>query len=144
MNGLTEEQIKLRESILAKPLFAHISTIHNDEPRESPVWYLWEENQLWIIGNYKTDSFPKRIERNSKCAIGIVDFDVSEGIVRHVGFRGNAYLEKANNKIIERLFFKYLGEYKKWHPRFQSVLDNKDYVLIKFEYNTIVVRDQSY
>ena len=53
---------------------------------------LWEDEALWMIGNYKTDSFPKRIGRDPRCAVGIVDFDVSTGMVQHVGFRGRARL----------------------------------------------------
>jgi hypothetical protein len=26
-----------------------------------PVWFLWEDEAIWIIGNRKTDSFPGRI-----------------------------------------------------------------------------------
>jgi hypothetical protein len=67
---------QLLEHILSRPLFAHLATAHEHGPRESPVWFLWEENSIWMIGNYNTDSFPKRIERDPRCAIGIVDFNV--------------------------------------------------------------------
>ncbi|MCJ0919832.1 pyridoxamine 5'-phosphate oxidase family protein [Mammaliicoccus sciuri] len=144
MDSLTEQQRLLCEEVLSKPLFAHLSTVEKCEPRESPVWFIWDNKSLWFIGNYKTDSFPKRIEENGKCAIGIVEYDVTNGIVKHIGFRGYAYLEKADNKIIKKLFHKYMGEENNWHPRFKSVLGNTDYVLIRFEYQTIVARDQSY
>ncbi|WP_246476601.1 pyridoxamine 5'-phosphate oxidase family protein [Salicibibacter cibi] len=53
----------LLADILSRPIFAHLSTFHEEGPRESPVWFLWENEKIWMIGNYKTDSFPKRIER---------------------------------------------------------------------------------
>ena len=71
---------RLLNEILARPLFAHLATASEHGPRESPVWFLWEEGALWIIGNYKTDSFPKRIEQEPRCAIGVVDFDVATGL----------------------------------------------------------------
>jgi hypothetical protein len=33
---------ELLDDLLQRPLFAHLSTVHEDEPRESPVWFLWE------------------------------------------------------------------------------------------------------
>ena len=50
--------------------------------------FLWEGEPLWIIGNYKMDTFPSRVERESRCGIGIVDFKPLTGLVQHVGFRG--------------------------------------------------------
>lgn len=75
---------QLMEEILARPLFAHLATASEHGPRESPVWFLWEDGALWIIGNYKTDFFPKRIELESRCAIGVVHFEVETGLVQHV------------------------------------------------------------
>ncbi len=75
------------EEFLERPLFAHLATMSEDGAQESPVWYLWEENAIWLIGN-TGDSFPKRIRKDGRCAIGIVDFDLSRGFLQHVGFRG--------------------------------------------------------
>lgn len=33
---------ELLDDLLQRPLFAHLSTVHEDGPRESPVWFLWE------------------------------------------------------------------------------------------------------
>ncbi len=27
-----------------------LSTVENDEPRDSPVWFIWENSFLWIFG----------------------------------------------------------------------------------------------
>lgn len=84
---------RLLDQVLSRPLFAHLATASEQGPRESPVWFLWEEEAIWIIGNYQSDTFPKRIEREPRCAIGVVDFDIATGLVQHVGFRGRARLE---------------------------------------------------
>ena len=142
---LDEEAAKrLMKEILSLPLFAHLATISKDGPRESPVWFMWEGDALWIIGNYRTDSFPKRIELEPRCAIGIVDFDVSLGVVRHVGFRGRARLEPHDPKRMTRLLTRYMGKPAEWDARFVEILDDTDYIFIRFEPETVVVRDQSW
>jgi pyridoxamine 5'-phosphate oxidase-like protein len=142
---LDEESARhVMEQILARPLFAHLATVSELGPRESPVWFLWEEGALWIIGNLKTDSFPNRIAADSRCAMGIVDFDASTGLVQHVGFRGQARLEPHDPQRMERLLSRYLGMIEKWDPRFVTILDDADYVFVRFEPETAVIRDQSY
>jgi hypothetical protein len=89
-------------------------------------------------------SFPKRIEEDGRCALGIVDFDVSTGLVRHVGFRGKARVETHDAERMKRLLSRYLGELEGWDPRFAEILDDTDYIFLRFEPETAVVRDQSY
>jgi predicted pyridoxine 5'-phosphate oxidase superfamily flavin-nucleotide-binding protein len=139
-----ESARRLLDEILALPLFAHLATASEDGPRESPVWFLWEDEALWIIGNYQTDSFPKRLEREPRCSVGIVDFDVSTGLVRHVGFRGAARLEAHDAGRMKRLLGRYMGSLENWDARFVEILDDADYIFIRFEPETAVVRDQSY
>lgn len=130
------------DEFLKKPLFAHLSTASSEGPRESPVWFFWEDKCLWIIGT-PGDTFPIRIDKNPKCAVGIVEFDPSTGKVLHVGFRGKATLEPFNFDLAKRLFAKYLGsEEKDWDPRFKNQ-DPKN-VFIRFVPETVVIRDQSY
>lgn len=139
-----EAALKLMREILSRPLFAHLATASEAGPRESPVWFLWEAEALWIVGNYQTDSFPKRIEREPRCAVGVVDFDVSTGLVRHAGFRGRAHLEPHDAERMKRLLGRYMGEIARWDSRFVEILDDTDYIFIRFEPETAVVRDQSY
>lgn len=134
----------LLEDILSRPLFAHLSTSHENGPRDSPVWFLWEEEAIWIIGNYQVDSFPKRIECNPKCSIGIVDFNIGTGLVHHVGFRGRAVLLPQETERVKRLFNRYMGEQQHWDPRFGAVLGDDNWIFVRFEPETAVVRDQSY
>ena len=135
---------RLLADLLSRPLFAHLATASEDGPRESPVWFLWEEGALWIIGNYRTDTFPRRVEREPRCAVGVVDFDAATGLVQHAGFRGRARLTPHDPARMERLLSRYMGERSAWDPRFVEVLDDADYVLVRFEPETAVVRDQSY
>ncbi|MFD2640187.1 pyridoxamine 5'-phosphate oxidase family protein [Piscibacillus salipiscarius] len=130
------------EELLSKPLVAHLSTVEEDTPKDSPVWFLWYNNRLWIIGT-ASDTFPKRIRRNSKCAIGIVDFNQETGSFLHAGFRGRATVETFDRKIANQLLARYLGpEMDQWDRRFKRF--DEDNVLICFNPETVVVRDQSY
>lgn len=135
---------RLMQEILARPLFAHLATYSAEGPRESPVWFMWEEEALWIIGNYRTDSFPRRIELEPRCAIGIVDYNVHTGLVQHAGFRGHAQLEPHDAGRMKRLLGRYLGETERWDSRFVEILDDTEYIFIRFQPDTAVVRDQSY
>ena len=78
---------------LARPLFAHLATASEDGPRVSPVWFLWEEGAVWVIGSRRANSFLGRIESDPRCAIAVVDFDCASGRVHHVGFRGRASVD---------------------------------------------------
>jgi hypothetical protein len=76
--------------------------------------------------------------------LGIVDFDVSKGMVQHVGFRGRATLEPHDPDRMEKVFTRYMGERERWDSRFVKILDDPDYIFIRLEPDTVVVRDQSY
>ncbi|MBU9722752.1 MULTISPECIES: pyridoxamine 5'-phosphate oxidase family protein [Bacillaceae] len=130
------------EAFLTKPLVAHLSTVDGDTPKDSPVWFYWKDEMIWIIGTAK-DTFPDRIRRNPKCAIGIVDFDINTGMFLHAGFRGVATVKPFDKNIATPLLSRYLGpDIEKWDPRFKNLDDSN--VLICFEPKTVVVRDQSY
>ncbi|HEV3470067.1 MAG TPA: pyridoxamine 5'-phosphate oxidase family protein [Pyrinomonadaceae bacterium] len=135
---------RLLGEVLARPLFAHLATASEQGPRESPVWFLWEGGALWIIGNYETDSFPRRIEREPRCAVGVVNFDARTGLVQHVGFRGTARLRPHDVERMKRLLARYMGEEENWDPRFVEILDDPNYIFVRFDPQTAVVRDQSY
>lgn len=131
------------DEFLKKPLFAHLSTLSANGPRESPVWFHWENECIWIIGTPSSDSFPGRVEENPKCAIGIVELDHTTGKVLHAGFRGCATVESFDKGITNRLLTRYLGSnHEKWDPMFRELDDNN--ILIRFVPETVVVRDQSF
>ena len=129
--------------VLTKPLFAHLATASPDGPRESPVWFLWEDGHLWFIGNTR-DSFPKRIQADGRCAVGIVDFDLARGVLRHVGFRGLAVVEKLDSERLLRFLSRYIGAPHEWNKEFKAnIIDGLD-LMVKFSPTSIVARDQSY
>lgn len=46
--------------LLAKPLMAYLATDSPNGPPSSPVWFLWEEDAVWLIGS-EEDTFHKRL-----------------------------------------------------------------------------------
>ena len=132
------------EEVLQLPLFAHLATGSPGGARESPVWFLWEDGALWLIGN-RRDSFPKRLQADPRCAAGIVDFDLQRGHLRHVGIRGSANVETVDPARLHRLLSKYLGaDVAQWNPQFKaSVIDGLD-LMVRITPTSIVARDQSY
>ena len=75
------------DEFLSRPLYAHLAHASEQGPRESPVWFHWDGQALWIIGG---TSFPANLRREPRCAIGIVDWDPATGKSHHVGIRGRA------------------------------------------------------
>jgi hypothetical protein len=107
------------DEFLSRPLFAHLATASEDGPRESP---------------------------EPRCAIGIVDFNRSEGRVHHAGLRGRATIERFGRGRARRLLRRYLGEDEsQWDAaRFPEPLDYPDNVRVRFAPETAVARDRSY
>jgi Pyridoxamine 5'-phosphate oxidase len=136
------------DEFLARPLFAHLATICSQGPRDSPVWFLWEGGAVWIIGSLATDTFPERVREDPRCAIGIVDFEPSTGLVQHVGLRGSATVQSFDAERARRLLGRYLGDdVSCWDGRFRRTLIDpsvEDNVLIRFVPVTAVARDVSY
>lgn len=95
--------------VLEKPLMAHLSTTDKGEPRDSPVWFLWEESRLWIFGTER-DSFVRRLKSDNRCAVGVVDFDLEKGILKHVGMRGVTNISYVDDNRLNRFVAKYLGD----------------------------------
>ncbi len=132
-------------TFLARPLFCFLATESPDGPRVSPLWYLWEEGAVWIVVNPERKSYPGRIERESRTALAVVDFDVCRGLVQHVGMRGHANVGAFGPSRAKRLFQRYLGPEERWDGRFHAVFERSDrYRFVRFEPETVVARDQSY
>src|SRR5262249_28742413 len=126
---------------LTRPLFAHLATASLDGPRETPVWFLWEDGAIWFIGDRKNDSFPHRIESDPRCAVGIVDFNKESGLMQHVGLRGQASIEPLELERAKRLLYRYLGEdQQRWPQRYIHVLENPGSLFVRFEPEIAVAR----
>jgi hypothetical protein len=134
------------DAFLALPLMAHLSTASPDGPRGSPVWFLWEEGHLWVIANRQHDTFAARIERDPRCAVGIVDFAPARGQLRHVGMRGRAEVVPFDRGRAVRKLVRYLGDdQSRWDRRIFTLDDGaKPLIFVRFAPDTVVVRDQGY
>lgn len=136
------------DEFLDRPLFAHISTVSVEgAPRDTPVWFLWEDGYLWVIANTDQRTVHERIEHDPRVGIGIVDFDVETGLVEHVGIRGKAAVVSHDPDRAERLLQRYLGPEKEtWDAeRFGDPQEWSDaMVLLRIDPETVVARDQSY
>src|SRR5262249_13773906 len=75
------------DEFLSRPLYAHLAHSSEHGPRESPVWFHWDGQAIWIIGG---SSFPVNLKRDSRCALGIIDWEPATGLSHHVGMRGSA------------------------------------------------------
>jgi hypothetical protein len=131
------------DAFLAQPLIAHLATASTAGPRDSPLWFLWEDSCVWFVGT-SDDSFPKRVGLNEQCAVGIVDFSLSSGILRHVGMRGRASVATLDQNRLHRLVTKYLGAEPHWNPAFQANVIERLDLMVRFEPDSTVARDQSY
>jgi Pyridoxamine 5'-phosphate oxidase len=128
---------------LSRPLYAHLAHDSGHGPRNSPVWFYWDGQALWIIGG---TSFPENLRREPRCAIGIVDWDPATGRSQHVGLRGRAEVLAFDSGVARAIFRKYFGpDEDRWDPRFREDIDGETGVaLIRFTPETVVLRDQSY
>lgn len=132
------------DPILARPLMAHLATVEQGEPRESPVWFIWEEMSLWMFGTLN-DSFIKRLQHEPRCAVGIVDFDLQKGILQHVGIRGIAELSDIDQTRLLRFLAKYLGDDKNaWNPWFVKHIAEPLNAMVRVCPKTIVAKDVSF
>lgn len=131
------------ESALERPLFCYLAQAIDAGPRLSPLWFLWEDEALWIIA--RTDrSYLERTKRRPQTAVAIVDFDRRTGRVEHIGMRGTASVEPYDPDRAQRLLAKYLGDERSEWPDGFVGLSPDDYRLIRFDPETVVARDQSY
>ena len=131
------------DEFLSRPLYAHLAHDSGHGPRESPVWFHWDGQALWIIGG---TSFPENLRREPRCAIGIVDWDPASGLSQHVGLRGRAEVLVFDPAVARAIFRKYFGpDEDRWDPRFREDIDGETGVpLVRFTPETVVLRDQSY
>jgi hypothetical protein len=94
--------------VLNLPLMANLATVSEDGPRNAPVWYIWEDAALWMLGNEGSSSV-QRLLRDARCAVEIVHYDNARGVLAHLGLRGRATVEPMSPPRFRRLLHKYLG-----------------------------------
>jgi hypothetical protein len=129
---------------LSRPLYAHLAHSSEQGPRESPVWFHWDGRAVWIIGG---SSFPANLQRDPRCALGIVDWDLATGRSQHVGMRGTAAVLPFEPAMAKVIFRKYFGpDEEEWDARFKPTANGEEagLTLVRFTPEKVVVRDQSY
>ncbi len=143
--GLGRELRHLRVGRISLPTLVRPSGPQlRRRPRESPVWFYWDGEAIWIIGGA---SFPANLKRDPRCALGIVDWDPTTGLSHHVGMRGRVEVLPFDPATARNVFRRYLGpDEGDWDPRFDYSVTGEaaGLTMVRFTPETVVVRDQSY
>jgi len=106
------------EAVLAMPLMANLATQSSNGPRNAPVWFIWEDGAVWMLGS-TTAASVLRLLTDSRCAIEVVHFDNLAGQLLHLGLRGHATILPSDPKRFRRLLARYLGPDEcAWNPWF--------------------------
>ena len=106
------------EAILSRPLMANLATMEAEGPRNSPVWVIWEDDALWMLGHCEGSSV-RRLQADPRCAVEIVQLDVAAGVLLHLGLRGKAEVLPMEPARFRRLLARYLGpDPDSWNPWF--------------------------
>jgi general stress protein 26 len=133
--------------VLMRPLMATVATVAKDgSPRNAPMWFIWEEDAIWLLGSQSTSTVG-RIQRDPRCAIEIVHFDVGAGVLLHLGLRGRASIEPMSPERFRRVLKKYLGDEANWNPWFienVAAIDDPDGRLIRLEPDQVFTNNVSY
>lgn len=117
---------------------AHLASSQEGVPRGSPLWFLYEDQKIWLFG-IDSDSFIKRLQIDPKCALTIVDFDLDRGVLRHVGVRGKAKVASVNSARLKRFVVKYLGEdVEKWNQWFVTNIVDPLNQMVQVDLETVV------
>jgi len=108
------------EEFLSEGNTARIATVKPDNsPHVTPVWYLWERNEL-LIEIPKDSVKARNIRQNNKVAVTI---DTDKAPIKGVIIEGTAKIEELTNemerKFVRRIAAKYvkpeyLDEYIEW------------------------------
>ena len=131
------------DEFLSRPLYAHLAHASDKGPCESPVWFHWDGQAIWIIGG---TTFPANLKRQPACALGIVDWDPATGRSQHVGIRGRAEVLPYDCAMARTIFRRYFGpDESDWDHRFDDVFTEESGLeMVRIIPETVVMRDQSY
>jgi hypothetical protein len=130
--------------VLGQPLMIHLASSSNEGPRSSPLWFLYEEERVWLFG-LAGDSFVQRLKKEPRCALSVVDFGLDMGKLLHVGLRGKAILHQVCPKRLERFVGKYLGKDKTmWNEWFVKQVVQPLDVMIEVQIDSIVAKNVSF
>ena len=129
------------------PLMANLATMSAEGPRNAPVWFVWEDNAIWMLGD-EDGSSVRRLGDDPRCAVEIVHFDREDGILLHLGMRGAASIEAMHPALFERLLVNYLGpdraRWNAWFIENIARIDDKSGRLIRLEPQSFFTNNVSY
>ena len=139
--AMSREEI---EDFLSQGNMARIATVKPDNtPHVTPVWYLWENNQLQLT--IQKDSVKARnIQQNNKVAVTI---DTDKAPIKGVIIEGTAKIEELTNKMRRKIdrriaarYVKpeYLEEYIEWDSA-----QGLEYIYIRVRPEKIISWDNS-
>ncbi len=135
------------DDVLRLPLMAILATLAEDgSPRSAPVWFAWEDGALWMLSDESASS-ARRIVRDPRVSVEIVDYDNVDGLLRHLGLRGRASVEPMDSGLFRRLLSRYLGAPQTWNPWFIDTIariDDPTGRLIRLEPDSVFTNDVSY
>lgn len=133
--------------VLKQPLMANLATIGPEGPCNAPVWFLWEEDALFMLASTDNSSI-RRIKADPRVAVEIVDYDNYEGRLLHLGLRGRAEIKEMDPALFKRLLQKYLDpDETRWNPWFienVAQIDDPDGQLIKLTPESVFTNNVSY
>jgi general stress protein 26 len=135
------------DEVLRLPLMANLATVDGDgAPRNAPVWFQWEDGALWMLGG-KGNASTRRVARDPRVAVEVVDYDNTAGILRHVGLRGRATVGPMDPALFRRLITRYLGPAETWNAWFIdriARIEDPDSRLIRLVPESIFTNDVSF
>jgi hypothetical protein len=133
--------------LLDAPLMAILGTLSPDGPRTAPVWFLWEDGALWMLGDDRSASV-RRLSADPRCSVEITEFDAEAGVLRHLGLRGRAEVLPMDSVLFRRLLAKYLGpDPATWNAWFIDTVarpDDPSGRLIRLVPDSVFTNDVSY
>jgi hypothetical protein len=136
-----------KDVVLSMPIMAFLGTVVGVKPRVAPVWFIWEKECLWMLGD-KLGASVKRITDNPECAVEIVHFQATEGVLLHLGMRGKATVEYSDKARFKRLLKKYLGEdevsWNDWFIDNVARIEDENGRMIKLSPESVFTNNVSY
>ncbi len=118
---------------LNKRLIGRLATVSSSgQPHVVPVWFLWENNSIWI-SSYRSTRKVIDLEHNHKCAL-VVDVENESNGLTAVMLEGiSEIVIKPPDEvkiIVERIYKKYLGAEGILEPDPQTWLNSPENVLL--------------
>jgi Pyridoxamine 5'-phosphate oxidase len=129
---------------LNRPLTARLATNDRNGPTVRPVWYLWEEQQFWLLtGSWS--SLEGLLQRDSRVALVVDTCDLTGGEILQVMVRGQARVAPFEPDRARRWGRRYMGPDESHWGRFRAgVFDDESTRFVAVSPASLVARNLSY